>query len=268
MGRKRRPTNWSAAGAIDSHAHLEAGTYGDELPGVLERAWAHGLSGIVLIAASDDPAVFAQTAALAATDERLSMVAGIHPHCARQRAVLLPALNDVIHGETVVAIGEIGLDYHYDFSPRDEQRSAFRTQLALARECDLPVVLHLREAFAEALEILDEFGATHRGVIHCFTGTAEEAAAFLARGFHISIPGIVTFGGNAQALREAVATVPLDRLLVETDSPYLAPDPFRGRRNEPAFVAFVLQEVARCKGISFDAAATATRENTRNVFSL
>jgi TatD DNase family protein len=268
VGRKRYPTEWSAAGAIDSHAHLERGTYGEELGAVLERAWAHDVSAIVLISASDDPAVFAETAALAATDKRLSMVAGIHPHCARHHKNLLPALNELLGLDDLVAIGEIGLDYHYDFSPREEQQSVFRSQLALARDHELPVVLHLREALDDALTILDEFGPRHHGIVHCFTGTSEEAALFLSRGLHISIPGIITFGRGAQPIRDAVAAIPLDRLLVETDSPYLSPHPFRGRRNEPAMVAFVLEEVARCKGISVAEAASATRENTRRVFAL
>ncbi len=268
MGRRKYPTEWSAAGAIDSHAHLEAGTYGDELTAVLERAWAHDVSGIVLISASDNPAVFAETAALAATDERLSMVAGIHPHCASHHSTLMPALEKVLGLEDLVAVGEIGLDYHYDFSPREEQRKVFQIQLELAQNRGLPVVLHLREAREDAIAILDAFGEDHQGVIHCFTGSAEEAALFIARGFHISIPGIVTFGRNAQPIRDAVATIPLDRLLVETDSPYLSPLPFRGRRNEPAMLAFVLEEVARCKGITVTEAARATRENTRRVFSM
>ncbi len=268
MGRRRYPSEWSAAGAIDSHAHLEIGTYGEEVDAVLERAWAHDLSGIILVAASDKPEVFLETAKLAATDVRLSMVAGIHPHCARHEESLLPALRAVLGSNDLVAIGEIGLDYHYDFSPREEQQGVFRNQLALAREVELPVVLHLREALADALVILDEMGPLHQGVVHCFTGTSVEAEQFLRRGFHISIPGIVTFGRGAQPLRDALGAIPLERLLVETDSPYLAPHPFRGRRNEPAMVAFVLEEVARCKGISIEEAALATRENTRRVFEM
>jgi TatD DNase family protein len=268
VGRRKYPTDWSAARAIDSHAHLERGTYGEELDSVLERAWAHDVSAIILIAASDDPAVFVETAALAATDSRLSMVAGIHPHCARHHKTILPALERVLDHDDLVAIGEIGLDYHYDLSPREEQQLVFRSQLALARKRDLPIVLHLREALDDAVAILDESGPVHRGVVHCFTGTPEEADIFVSRGLHISIPGIVTFGRGAQPIRDAVAAIPLDRLLVETDSPYLSPHPFRGRRNEPAMVAFVLEEVARCKGISVAEAASATRENTRRVFSL
>lgn len=268
MGSKGRPTDWSAAGAIDSHAHLEAGTYGEELSAVLERAWSHDLGGIVLVSASDNPDIFAETASLAATDARLWMVAGIHPHCARHEERLLPALERVLEDRNLVAIGEMGLDYHYDFSPRDVQKTVFRNQLSLAAKRGLPIVLHLREALDDALEILDDYGPVHRGVVHCFTGSPGEAEQFLRRGFHISIPGIVTFGGGAQTLRETVAAIPLDRLLVETDAPYLAPHPFRGRRNEPALVAFTLEAVAGCKEISLEEAALATMENTRRVFSL
>jgi TatD DNase family protein len=268
MGKTRRPTDYTAHGAFDSHAHLERAVYAGEVEAVLDRAWTHGLGGIILVAAADYPEVYDETLALAALDSRLAAVAGIHPHYARHAPVLRPALERALATGSVAALGEFGLDFHYDLSPREEQRSVMRWQMALAAELDLPKVLHVREAFEESLAILDEFGSTHDGVVHCFSGTAEEAREYVARGLHLSIPGIVTFGNKAGELREAVAETPLDRLLVETDSPYLAPHPFRGRRNEPALVAFVVEEVARCKGLSPEEVARATTENVRRLFRL
>jgi TatD DNase family protein len=269
MGKKRRvPEDWDALGAIDSHAHLEVGTYGSDLEAVLARAWLHGLSHIVLIAASQDPLVFEQTETLAASDNRLSMVAGIHPHCASHHATLAPVVARLVTRKALVGVGEIGLDYHYDFAPRGVQQEVFVQQLGLARDAGLPVVLHIREAFVDSLALLDAEGACHRGVIHCFTGSPREAMAYVERGFHISIPGIVTFGAGADDLRAAVAAIPLNRLLVETDSPYLTPHPFRGRTNEPSYLAFTLEVVASVKGIPLSEAAQVTRENTRSLFRL
>jgi TatD DNase family protein len=168
----------------------------------------------------------------------------------------------------VVAIGETGLDFHYDFSPREAQRAAFARSVELARRMALPLVVHVREAHVEAAELLRAEGAAAvGGVIHCFTGDRDDARRYLDLGFHVSVAGIVTFR-NADALRTAVRAVPLDRLLVETDAPYLAPVPHRGRRNEPAWVRVVADGVAAVRSEPFDTVAAATAENARRLFRL
>jgi TatD DNase family protein len=168
----------------------------------------------------------------------------------------------------VVAVGETGLDFHYDFSPREAQRAAFVRSIALARRLRLPLVVHVREAHAEAADLLGrEGGGTLEGVIHCFTGDRADACRYLDLGFHVSVAGIVTFK-NADALRDAVRGVPADRLLVETDAPFLAPVPHRGRRNEPAHVRVVAEAVAAVRGEPFPEVAAATSANARRLFRL
>lgn len=255
-------------GAIDSHAHLERTASEDDVKSILDAAWHHGLSGVVAVAASRNPQVYMDTASLAMANDRVWAVGGIHPHNASQHELLWPAVMAMLDSPRVVAVGEFGLDYHYMYSPRDVQLDVMKRQLEVAARRDLPIVLHIREAFQEALNVLDAFARTHRGVVHCFTGTSIEAAAFLERGFHLSIPGVVTFGKAAAPLAEAIRSIPTDRLLVETDAPFLAPVPFRGHRNQPAYVAFVLAELARLKGISPAQMAALTAENTRRVFAL
>jgi TatD DNase family protein len=165
-------------------------------------------------------------------------------------------------------VGEIGLDYHYDFAPRHVQHAVFRVQLKVARARRLPVVIHTREAEADTLAILAEDDGVHTtGVFHCFSGDADSAVRAMPTGYYFSIPGIVSFP-KAEALREAVRTIPLDRLLVETDSPYLAPTPFRGRRNEPALVARVGEVVAEALGISAAELSAVVSENARRLFRL
>ncbi|HTM33830.1 MAG TPA: TatD family hydrolase, partial [Vicinamibacterales bacterium] len=166
---------------------------------------------------------------------------------------------------SVCAVGEIGLDYHYDFSPRDVQQAVFRAQLCVARDRQLPVVIHTREAEADTLDIIGESGRETSGVFHCFSGDMAAAARALATGYYLSIPGIVSFP-KAGELREAVRTTPLDRLLIETDSPYLAPVPYRGKRNEPAYVARVGEAVAEAWAITPAELSAAVTANTRRLF--
>jgi TatD DNase family protein len=197
----------------------------------------------------------------------------VHPHQAgafvddpAAAARLLTMRLDTV--PDVRAVGEIGLDYHYDFAPRPVQQAVFRAQLGVARERRLPVVIHTREAEADTLEILHDSGpAALTGVFHCFSGDAAAAARALATGFYVSIPGIVSFPKAAE-LREAVRQVPLDRLLVETDSPYLAPVPYRGKRNEPAFLPRVVDVVADVRQMDRGAVATAVTGNARRLFGL
>jgi TatD DNase family protein len=196
---------------------------------------------------------------------------GVHPHHAHlfaadasAAAALVASRLDTV--PMVRAIGEIGLDYHYDFSPRDVQQAVFRAQLQLARSRDLPVAIHTREAEEDTLRILrEEGGPGLRGVFHCFSGDADAAVRALATGFHLSVPGIVTFP-KAASLRDAVRTVPVDRLLVETDSPYLAPIPHRGKRTEPAYVSRVVEQLAAELGMSIEAMEAATDANFNALF--
>lgn len=189
---------------------------------------------------------------------------GLHPHEAKQG---LAGLGELLGEPEVVAVGECGLDYHYDHSPRDVQREAFAAQIALAHEHDLALVVHTREAWDDTFAVLDAEGTPPRTVFHCFTGGPAEARACLDRGGHLSFSGIVTFRG-ADDVREAAALCPLDRVLVETDSPYLAPVPHRGRPNRPALVPLVGAAVAEQLGVGVDELAAATWRNAEQVYRL
>lgn len=235
-----------ASGMIDSHAHLTMIDLA-ERPAVLERARGAGVTDVLVPATS--PGDLAEVAALAVgSPVRVHKVLGFHPHEARHLDDRWKRRLDQLLDETyVVGIGEIGLDYHYDLSPREDQRAVFRWQLALARERGLPVVLHHREAWEDFLAILDEHPGL-RGVAHSFTEGQAGVAEMMARGLLIGISGMVTFprGDN---IREAARAALPGRLLVETDAPYLAPVPHRGRRNEPAFVRHVAEAVANVRGV-------------------
>lgn len=255
----------------DSHCHIAGEEYVDDLPAVVERARAAGVRrALVILAAEDDVEIGRACAVLDAWPE-CRFAVGVHPHHARLFAsdpsaaagLVARRLDEVPMAR---AVGEIGLDYHYDFSPRDVQQAVFRAQLALALERSLPVVIHTREAEDDTLQILDEAArAGARGVFHCFSGDAPAAARALATGFYLSIPGIVTFP-KAEALRDALPGIPVDRLLVETDSPYLAPAPHRGKRNEPAHAARVVEAVSARLGTSASALAVRTDANFDTLF--
>lgn len=239
---------------IDSHCHLADVVYADDLEEVVGRAHEAGVSDGLCILACDDPAEEAGAERVRKLWPALRFAVGVHPHYADHFAA-----DDIDVGEAVRAafsrtpgaraIGEIGLDYHYDFSAREAQRRVFREQIALAREIGRPVVVHTREADDDTVAIIREAGAGHvRGVFHCFSGTATLADKALDLGFMLSFAGIVTFP-KAEALRAVAARVPVDRLLVETDCPYLAPVPMRGTRNEPAFVVRTLARLAELRGV-------------------
>ncbi|MBM4354787.1 MAG: TatD family deoxyribonuclease [Deltaproteobacteria bacterium] len=264
----RLPPDLDAFGAIDSHAHLDSETFGDDLEGVLSRAWNAGIRAILAVAASESPDIYARTTALAARNARVFAALGIHPHNASLAEILEPPLLARLEDPKVVALGEIGLDFHYRFSPEEVQKDVMHRQVGLALDKGLPVILHVREAHAQSLAILDSLSARHRGVVHCFTGGPREAEAYLERGLHISIPGVVTFGARAGELAEAVRIIPEDRLLVESDTPFLAPHPFRGRRNEPALVALVVKCVARLRGTQPEVLAGVTAANTLRLFGM
>jgi TatD DNase family protein len=227
---------------------------------------------VVILAAQDDAEIARWDRVREVWPEARAAV-GVHPHQAGAFATdpvaaarLLESRLDTVRG--VRAVGEIGLDYHYDFSPRDVQQAVFRAQLDVARARALPVVIHTREAEADTLRILGERGRVDTtGVFHCFSGDTAAMARALATGYSVSIPGIVSFPKAAE-LREAVRTAPLDRLLIETDSPYLAPTPHRGKRNEPAYVARVAEVVAETRGMSTAEVAGIVTANARRLFRL
>jgi TatD DNase family protein len=255
----------------DAHCHLQEQFLGDEettaaLLDTLARAYEGGVDRVVVI--GTDATTSAQALEITSVEGPVDIYAtvGLHPHDARQE--IEPVLELARRGHPkLVGIGECGLDYYYEHSPRADQRRAFATQIALAHELDLALVIHARDAFDDLFEVLDSEGVPERTVVHCFTGTSEDAQACLALGCDISISGVVTFK-NAELLREAVRSVPLARLHVETDSPFLAPVPYRGKANEPAFVTVVGEFVAELRGESFVEVREATRANTARLFRL
>jgi TatD DNase family protein len=255
---------------VDSHAHLDGDDLAGDLGGVRQRAGAAGVERVVCIGLWRAPGDFGNALRLAADHPGFySATAGIHPHeCARVPDADWEACRRMADDPRVVAVGETGLDFHYDHSPRPDQERSFRRSIAMAREAGKPVVVHVREADGPCARALREEGVPPAGgVIHCFTGDWEAARAYLDLGLFLSVAGVVTFR-NAEALREAVRRIPRDRLLVETDSPYLAPVPFRGKRNEPAHVAEVARAVAGLWGVAPEEAARVTGDNARRLFRL
>jgi TatD DNase family protein len=253
---------------IDSHCHVDRHEYGPDIADVLVRAKAAGLSHAVVVGLWRSAGDFGGAIELASVNPGfLSPTIGIHPHdVAEAPAEDFARCEAIAADPRVVGIGETGLDYHYDHSPRPTQREKFRWHIALAKRLKKPLVVHVREAHPDCAAILDEEKGGP-GVIHCFTGNWDEAQKYLELGFHISISGVVTFK-NSEALRDAVPKVPEDRLLIETDAPFLAPVPHRGKRNEPAFVAEVARKVAELRGVSVDVIAESTASNAVQLFGL
>jgi TatD DNase family protein len=257
---------------IDSHCHLAGREFVRDLAEVVTRARDAGLVRCLVILGAEDDAEFTQIERVSELWPDVRYAIGVHPHQAHQfagdpesaAAITARRLDATT---TACAVGEIGLDYHYDFSPRDVQHAVFRAQLRLARSRGLPVVIHTREADDDTLTLIrEEGGGEIRGVLHCFTGTPALARAALDLGFYVSLAGIVTFP-KAGELREAAKLVPLDRLLTETDSPFLAPVPHRGKRNEPALVAAVVAALATDRGIPAADLAARTADNYRALFA-
>jgi TatD DNase family protein len=245
----------------DSHCHLPF--EGIEDPGAaIAEAAAAGVGRMVTV--GTDVAQSRAAIAVARAHDGVWATAGLHPHDAKAG---LDGLEALLSEPEVVAVGECGLDYHYDHSPRDVQRAAFAAQVALARRHDLALVIHTREAWDDTFAVLAEGGVPERAVFHCFTGGAGEARRALDLGAHLSFSGIVTFK-SAGDVREAVALCPLDRLLVETDSPFLAPVPHRGRVNRPALVPLVGAAVAAVRGVVAEIVEAATTANAERVFRL
>jgi TatD DNase family protein len=254
---------------IDSHCHLDMQDFEDDRLTVLERAAAVGVTAMVTIGAGGPPECNHSAVELAERHERVFASVGIHPHDASiVDDEIIEMIRELGAHDKVVAIGETGLDYHYDHSPRREQQSAFRRFVALARQVCLPLVVHLRDADADAIELLrSERAGDVGGVIHCFSGNVASARSFLDLGFHLSFSGILTFK-TADEIRQAAAFAPADRILVETDAPFLAPLPYRGRRNEPALVAQTAACLAEVRGELLARVAETTYANTCRLFRL
>lgn len=254
---------------IDSHCHIQGKEFTGEAEAVIARARAAGIQTMIVVGGAGDMSSNSEAVALAQRHENVYATVGMHPHDAKDvGAHELQTLQELATSPKVVAIGETGLDYYYNHSPHDVQRRVFVQFIGMARETRLPIVVHERDAAKEAAELLRQEGqGALRGVIHCFTGDHEAACAYLDLGFYLSFTGIITFK-NAEALRDVVRQVPLDRMFVETDSPYLTPVPHRGKRNEPAFVRFVAETMAQVKGVSLDEVERVTTENVRALFGI
>lgn len=245
---------------IDSHCHLDGKQFDADRQAVIERARAAGVERMLAIGTGEGPPSLDAGLRMCGLDPSFVATVGVHPHDAsKATGETFSALEPLLQHPKVVAMGEMGLDYHYDFSPRDTQQHIFRAQLALAAAAGKPIVIHTREAWDDTLRILKE---TWRGegIFHCFTGGPAEARQALDLGFHLSFGGVVTFP-KAEALREAARLVPLDRLLIETDAPYLAPVPYRGKRNEPAFLGATAAMLAQVRGIPVDELAETASRN-------
>ncbi len=256
---------------IDSHAHIDGPEFDSDRDQVLARARAAGVEAIICIGAGGDLATPARAVALAEREPDVWATVGVHPHDASSlEESWWTELERLGNHPRVVGIGETGLDYYYDHSDRQAQRQAFDRFLELAAKLKKPVICHIRDAHADAKELLaDRRAELAGGVIHCFTGTPEDAKDYADMGLFVSFSGIVTFKGkSADPIRAAVAQVPLEQLLIETDCPYLAPVPMRGRRNEPAFVVHTAEVVAHERGVTVAELGRQTAANTRTLFAL
>jgi TatD DNase family protein len=251
----------------DSHCHLEDERFTGEVDAALARMAEAGVGRC--ICAGSDLDSSRRVADIAAAHANVYGVVGIHPHEASTfDEGTLPALAALLQAPRIVGVGEIGLDYYYDHSPRDVQRDVFAKQLEFAFEHQKPAVFHVRDAHGDVTDIFRAHkGRLPAGVLHCYTGSVESAREYLSMGFYISLSGTVTFP-NARNIHDVARYVPLDRLLMETDSPYLAPVPKRGQRNEPAYVRFVAQRVADLRGIPLEELAAQTTSNVETLYGI
>ena len=252
---------------IDSHCHIDDARYDADRAAMIQRAQDAGIGHFVTIGC--DLETSRAAVALAQHYPFISATVGVHPHeVKRIESGWYDELRALAKSKSVVAYGEIGLDYHYDHSPRDVQRERFREQVRLARELKLPIVIHTREAQEDTITILkEEKGGDVGGVFHCFSGDTWLAKDALDLGFYLSFSGVITFQ-NATMLRDIVKTVPLDRILVETDAPYLTPAPHRGKRNEPTYVRHVADKIAELHGLTTQQVEDATSQNTKRLFGI
>ncbi len=252
---------------IDSHAHLEMPEFRIDLEAVIQRAKESGVEYIFTVGTEKKD--WKRALEIAHSHPSIYAILGVHPHNAKEiDNQTYPVLKELCKHEKVKAYGEIGLDFFRNLSPREIQLKRFREQIELAKELGLPIVVHDREAHPETLEILKSEKAEEcGGIIHCFSGDYEMAKICMDMGFYISIPGSITFK-NAERLREIVQRIPLESLLVETDAPFLTPEPFRGKRNEPSYVRYTAQRMAEIKKVSLERVAEVTTENAMRVYRM
>jgi len=251
---------------VDSHCHLDDHQFAADRDAAIERARAAGVERMVAIGTGGGPPDLEAGLRLARQYPFIYATVGVHPHDAAKATPETFARLAALAREAV-AIGEIGLDYHYDFSPRDVQRRVFVEQLTLAARSRKPIVIHTREAWDDTLALIREHGLPFGGIMHCFTGGPTEARQALELGFYLSFGGIVTFP-KADAVRETAALTPEDRLLIETDAPYLAPVPHRGKRNEPAFIVETVRRLAEARAVTPEHIAAVTTGNFERLFGL
>jgi TatD DNase family protein len=255
---------------IDSHCHLDSAEFNDDRDAVIERAIAAGVEHMLAIGTGDGPPDLEAGLRLAEKHPAFFATVGIHPHdAAKASPDHFKHLSGLLSHPKVLAVGEIGLDYHYDFSPREVQKSAFIRQMEIAASARKPIVIHTREAWDETLALLEQHWMPHRigGIMHCFSGGPDEARRAINLGFYLSFGGIVTFP-KALAVQEAARSAPRDRILIETDAPYLAPVPKRGKRNEPALIVHTARKLAELRGQSYEDLCNATTENFRRLLLL
>lgn len=252
---------------FDSHAHLDDGRFDKDLDQVIARAKENGIDYILNPGADLNTSIRAVN--LAEKYDMIYAAVGVHPHNAKEvDQDTIEILKALTNKDKVVAIGEIGLDFHYDHSPRDVQRKWFKEQIMLAKEVNLPIIIHDREAHGEVFDILKDHDAGDMGcLMHCYSGSVELAREYIKMGVYISLAGPVTFK-NARRAYEVAKEIPLEWLLIETDSPYLTPVPYRGKRNEPAYVKFVAEKIAQAKQISLEEVAHQTTLNTKKLFRI
>lgn len=252
---------------FDTHAHLNADQFNDDIHEVIVRAEQEGVTMMVVVG-FDRPTI-KKAIELADTYDCIYAAVGWHPVDAIDMVEAdLAWLEELSYHPKVVALGEMGLDYHWDKSPKDVQKVVFRKQIQLAKRVKLPIIIHNREATEDIVEILQEEGAEEvGGIMHCFSGSVEIAKKCIEMNFYISLGGPVTFK-NAKRPKEVATEIPLERLLIETDCPYLAPHPYRGKRNEPSYVNLVAKEIAALKNISFAEVARITTDNAKKVFGM
>jgi len=252
---------------IDSHAHLEMPEFKRDLEEVIRRAKESGVG--YLFTVGTERKDWTRALEIAHSHPSVYVILGVHPHNAKEiDEETYPVLRKLCRNEKVKAYGEIGLDFYRNLSPRDVQLRRFREQIGLAKELGLPIVVHDREAHQETLEILkSEKAGDCGGIIHCFSGDYEMGKACIEMGLYISIPGSITYK-NAEKFQEVVKKLPLESLLIETDAPFLAPVPFRGKRNEPGYLRYTAEKVAEIKRVSFEKVTGATTENALRVYRL
>ena len=246
---------------VDSHCHLDDEQFEADRDAAIDRARGAGIERILAIGTGSGPPDLEAGIRLAGQHTFIFATVGVHPHdAAKATPETFARLAELARHPKVLAIGEIGLDYHYDFSPRDVQRSVFAAQLSLSDGAQKPIVIHTREAWDDTLAIIREHGLPHGGIMHCFTGGPGQAQQALELGFHLSFGGILTFP-KADDVRKSATLAPENRLLVETDAPYLAPVPHRGKRNEPSFIVETVRRLAELRGWSPEHAADVTTRN-------